>query len=159
MTETWLNDGPGLEQDLRDLEHGANLQFLCKNRPSNQLGQAHGGVAIVSNKSRVSLSVIERPNPENYEVLVATGKIFGLSRKLVVTGAYVPPGYSVARGRGAIDYIKEYILEVKRKYRDPYLVIVGDFNQWKAEDATVDYLDIREADEGRKLYRQNLHES
>ena len=92
--------------------------------------------------------MIERPNPENYEVLVATGKIFGLSRKLVVTGAYVPPGYSVARGRGAIDYIKEYILEVKRKYRDPYLVIVGDFNQWKAEDATVDYLDIREADVG-----------
>ena len=47
VTETWLSDGEGLEDDVQDLAHGAGLDMLYRNRPTNDRGYSHGGVAIL----------------------------------------------------------------------------------------------------------------
>ena len=38
ITETWLSDGEGLEEDLEDLVLGAGMGMLCLNRPKNSKG-------------------------------------------------------------------------------------------------------------------------
>lgn len=43
VTETWLNDGPTLEEDLIDLEHGSGLGSIVLNRPPGPTGSSHGG--------------------------------------------------------------------------------------------------------------------
>ena len=72
---------------------------------------------------------IELENPANFEVIAAVGTLPGYLRKLLVIARYFPPGYTVPRGSAALAYIKDVILELKRKYRDPFLVVGGDFNQ------------------------------
>ena len=51
VTETWLEDGSSLDEDVEDLAHGAGLGFLYRNRPVTERGLSHGGVAIVYKKS------------------------------------------------------------------------------------------------------------
>ena len=40
------------------------------------------------------------------------------------------------------------VTQLKVTYRSPYLVISGDFNQWRLEDALVDFADLEEAEVG-----------
>ena len=87
---------------------------------------------------------LELPNPDNFEVLVALGSIPGYTRKLVLVACYLPPGYTVPRGNAALAYIEDVVLEVKRRYRDPFIVVGGNFNQWKVEGSLTEYPDIRE---------------
>ena len=47
ITKTWLSDGIGLEDDVRDFVLGTGLGMLYRNRPENSRGFSHGGVAIV----------------------------------------------------------------------------------------------------------------
>ena len=130
ITETWLSDGQSLDEDLLDLEHGAGIGFLCKNRTPGPRGVSHGGVGIAYKKNMIDMRKLEFHNPEDYEVLSAIGTMHGQTRKLVVVAAYIPPNYNLARGQGCPAYIADLVLELKRRYRDPYLLITGDFNQW-----------------------------
>ena len=99
VTETWLKDGPALEQDLQDLELGAGIKALTLNRPPNPVtGLAHGGVAVLFKKRIGNFKVFDFPNPDAYEVLPVVGTITGTSRKMVVIATYIPPNYKVARG-------------------------------------------------------------
>ena len=146
VTETWLKEGPSLEQFKSDLELGANLCTLTLCREPNAVtGVAHGGVAIVNRKGFGKFKMIDFPNPNNYEVLPAVGTIVGSSRKMVVIAAYIPPNYIVSRGRGCVEHIEELIVQVKRTYNDPFIVLGGDFNQWQAEEAIHEFPDMTEA--------------
>ena len=40
------------------------------------------------------------------------------------------------------------VLQIKRRYRSPYIIVAGDFNQWPAEDAFLDDPEIQEAHVG-----------
>ena len=40
------------------------------------------------------------------------------------------------------------LIDLKRKYNDPYLVVTSDFNQWKAENYLDSFADISEAPVG-----------
>ena len=68
----------------------------------------------------------------------------GRSRKLVAIAAYVPPGYDARRGRDCLAYISDTVMEVKRRYREPYIIVSGDFNQWDVAAALADFNDIEE---------------
>ena len=92
------------------------------------------------NFAKVSIS-----NPAEFEVLVCAGTLPRHTRKMVVLSCYISPGYTVSRGK---DFITDAVLEMKRKFRDPYLIVAGDFNQWEIGAALSDYHDIREADIG-----------
>ena len=141
VTETWLRDGPDLEDDIDDLLHGSGIGLITLNREANGQGVAHGGVAIAFRAAVVSSKKIELlPNPENYEVLTTISTISGHSRKLVTVAAYVPPGYPVA--------IADVVMEAKRRYREPYVVVAGDFNQWEVDKSLEDFVDIVEVGVG-----------
>ena len=145
VTEIWLTDGDSLKEDLADLSAGAGVGLLCKNRPPNAAGISHGGVAIAY---RIGACAAREPvlqNQDNYKVIVGVITLAGYSRKMVVVGCYIPPGYDVGRGRGAVSYIEDVLIEVKRRFRDPFLVVGGDFNQWHVEDAIQEFPDMKES--------------
>ena len=145
ITETWLKDGQDLEQNLSDLEHGAGLSLIPLNRePNPATGVAHGGVAVVYRKKVGSFKKIDFPNPHGYEVLPVVGSIRGSSRKLVVIAAYLPPNYTVPRGAGCLEHIENVLVHVKQRFKDPFIALGGDFNQWSGEDAIAEYPDMRE---------------
>ena len=79
-------------------------------------------------------------------MLATVGNLPGYKEKLVVIACYIPPNYNVPRGRAAISYIEDTILEVKQRYSDPFIVVACDFNQWPLEQALDDLPDMREAD-------------
>ena len=144
VTETWLSDGESLDEDIEGLCLGAGMGMLCRNRPVNNRGFSHGGVAIVSRESEVTLKRMKLHNPWEYEVLMATGMLRGSSRRVVVVAAYIPPNYTVGRGRGAMELVAGAVSEAKRKFDDPLIVLAGDFNQWKVEDYLRDFPDLLE---------------
>ena len=144
LTETWLTDGRSLDEDLLDLEHGAGIKFLVQNRKPGAHGVSHGGVAVAFRHSAVNLKRLEFRNDDDFEVLVAAGNLPGHSRKIVVVAAYMPPNYCQARGSSCLEYISDIVMQIKRKFRDPYLIVGGDFNQWDIALALHDYPDIQE---------------
>ena len=72
----------------------------------------------------------------------------GHSKKLVVVAAYIPPNYTVPKAKACLDYITDAVLEMRRRYVDPYVTVMGDFNQWDIPTALDDYIDIMEAPVG-----------
>ena len=146
ITETWLADGESLNRDLYDLAKGAGLDMICLNRPPNNRGNAHGGVAIIANNS--SCTIKKLPNPEGYEVLVTLSSLPGYSRKLLTVGCYLPPNYPVPRDKFALEHIENVVRELKRTYKEPFIVVGSDFNQWDVGETLLDFPDLREVQVG-----------
>ena len=122
--------------------------MLTRNRPPNQQGTSHGGVAVLFDENKCSFSELKMRNPEDFEVLVCSGRLVGFPRPVVIIGCYLPPGYTVPRASGALEYVRGVVTEMKRKYADPFLVVAGDFNQWQVDEALVDFRDLVEAGVG-----------
>ena len=99
-----------------------------------------GGVAILYKESVCTFKRVEIPNPESFEVLAGSARFAGYSSQLLVIGCYLPPTYAPARGSAALNYIRDTVAHLKRTYRSPYIVIAGDFNSWRVEDALEDLL-------------------
>ena len=83
-------------------------------------------------------------NPGNFEILTAVGNVQGLSRKVVVFGCYLAPNYAVARARSCLDYVEETVIEMKRRIKDPIIIVTGDFNQWPIDSALQEFRDLSE---------------
>lgn len=79
---------------------------------------------------------------------MATGSIRGCPRKLAVVACYVPPNYSTAKARQAMDLAAGAVAEAKRVMDDPLVVLAGDFNQWEVQRQMADFLDMEEHDAG-----------
>ena len=148
VTETWLTDGQPLTDDLQDLELGAGIKMLVCNRPPGVSGFSHGGVGLAFKTGRCRFDRLDLPNPDGFEVIPAIGTIPGHSRKMAVVGVYIPPNYNSARGQACLDHVAELVLTIKRRYRQPYIVVAGDFNQWPIDQALADYPDLAEAPVG-----------
>ena len=148
ITETWLKDGDALSEDLKDLEMGAGISSLVLNRAPNSRGVSHGGVGIFYKNTLGSFKKISLANPEKFEILPSIATIKGSARKLVVVAAYMPPNYAVPRARQCLEYIENAIIDIRRTYRDPYIVVAGDFNQWEIEQALAEFQDIKEVTVG-----------
>ena len=56
--------------------------------------------------------------------------------------------YTPARGDAALNYIRDTVTHIKRTYHSPYIVIAGDFNSWKLENALEGFVDLVEAPVG-----------
>ena len=149
VTETWFRDGPDLSRDLEDLEHGAAVSTLVRCRPPNpSTGVSHGGVAILYKKRIGRFKEIPINNPESYEILPAVGTITGTSRKLVLIASYMPPNYTAARAASCIQFTEDLILDMKRRFRDPLIILSGDFNQWQIQEAVEEFADFSEVPVG-----------
>ena len=66
----------------------------------------------------------------------------------MVIAAYLPPNYKRQQGEDAVSFLTDLIAMVKNKYRDPYVMVWGDFNQWEAMDTMSDFADMREIEVG-----------
>lgn len=144
VTETWLTDGVALDLQLENLLLGHGVSSFVKNRPAGRGGFSHGGIGIFMKSSETKFSKIDFPNPDNFEVLAVRGRLQGVNRQFVLICAYIPPNYTVLRGRACLQHISDLILENKRRFPDDYYCVGGDFNQWDIADALADYPDMRE---------------
>ena len=112
-------------------------------------GVAYGGVAVSWKKAVfTSMEEIAYKNPEKFEMVVTATSLKGHSRKLVVVGCYLPPNYTKKRAVAAMDYLSDIVVDLKRRFQDPFIIIGGDFNQWRVEEALVDFVNIKEAPVG-----------
>ena len=98
----------------------------CRRAAGN--GVCYGGVAVLWKEKAVTFRNVSLPNPGDFEVLVAAGSVKGLSRKLVVVACYLPPNMTRQKGIEALEYISDTVVGIKRRFKDPYLVVSGDFN-------------------------------
>ena len=143
ITETWLRDDDADEME-RTLKLGSGLGFLYINRRPNDNGVSYGGVALVWKESRGTFKRFSVRNPDGFEVLAAAGSIRGQSRKIIIIACYLPPSYNRTKGAGALDYIEDVVIEAKRIYSDPYLIVTGDFNQWRVAEPLENFPGITE---------------
>ena len=81
VSETWLRDGSGLQEDVEDFVNGTGYGLLNFCRPPGPRGVSHGGVSIAYRKTTCELKQIELSNPQEFEVVVAAGSLRGHSRK------------------------------------------------------------------------------
>ena len=68
-------------------------------------------------------------------MIAANGKLVGFNKHVLVVACYIPPGYTAGRAAGCLDFIRDTVTELKRRYVDPYIIVAGDFNQWKIGEA------------------------
>ena len=52
----------------------------------------------------------------------------GCNKRIVALACYIPPNYNIQRGRGCMEFIGSIVMEMKRRYNDPLVVVAGDFN-------------------------------
>ena len=55
---------------------------------------------------------------------------------------------TTARASACLDYIEQLVIELKRRLKDPYILVSGDFNQWKPEIALQEFRDMSETRAG-----------
>ena len=134
-----------LDTDLVELRGRAGLSVIAKNRPPNTLGVSHGGVALVFNESKCSFVEVPVVNGEDWEVVVGCGRFIGFGRPVLVVGCYLPTGYTVPRATSGLAFVRDVVTDLKRKYSDPYIVVMGDFNQWDIGGALIDFPDLKES--------------
>ena len=144
ITETWFTENSSLEIEAENLLLGHGLKLFTLSRPAGNAGFSHGGVAIVAKDSATKLSVMNLPNPEKFEILTVFGTLAGVSRKVYFICVYIPPNYTVPRGKCCLSYLSDVVLHIKRKCNDALICIGGDFNQWDVVSALEDYPEIIE---------------
>ena len=144
ITETWFAAGSRLDLQAEDLLLGHGLRAYTLNRDPLRSGVAYGGVAIILRDSITKGQPFHFPNPEKFEVLPLSVKVSDVSRRLFVIAAYIPPGYSVPRGRACLQHIADVVLTIKNKHEEPLILVAGDFNQWDVAEALAEFSDIAE---------------
>ena len=85
---------------------------------------------------------------KNNKFLVGAGSMRGYGRKLVVMACYLPPDLDKRVGSEALRFIGDTVAFLKKKFKDPNLIIAGDFNQWKIPDTLSDFVGISEVQVG-----------
>ena len=147
ITETWMRSQPELMGLVQDLSLGAGIGMVNRNRDPGERELAHGGVTVLRKETDCSLRNVDLkiPNPSGFEVLVAARALQSHTRKLVVLACYIPPNYTRKKGNNALNFVDDCMVEIKRRYKYPYILVGGDFNQWRIDDCLADYADIREA--------------
>ena len=144
VTETWFSDGEKLDKQAEDLLLGSGIGGNFVNRKPGNAGFSHGGVAVLHRENCTRAKLYKFANPSEFEVLPVCMSVNGIKRKLVVIGVYIPPGYTVAKGKDCLQYVNDLVLDIKTKVEDPLICVGGDFNQWGIGDSLVDYPDLAE---------------
>ena len=154
VTETWYKEGGRLEEEKEYIAETAGLEMVTKNRQALENGVAYGGVAVLWKSNAIKFKEIEMKNPDTFEILACVGTVRGHSRKLIVVACYLPPNYDKKRGAQALSYITDSLIWLKRKFKDPYLVVAGDFNQWEVDVS--DLADVQEVKVGPTRHSKSI---
>ena len=149
VTETWLADGQTLEDDKQDLFLGSGISLIHRNRAVQAAnGRVYGGVGVFYREELCKFKELNFPNPHQYEVLPVVGSLRGHTRRVVLIACYIPPNYTSARATGALEHISDLVIEAVRTYKNPHLIVTGDFNQWDLAHALSEFDFLKESDYG-----------
>ena len=91
ISETWLRDNSDNKHLTIDLKQGHGLSIIQKNRYKTKSGALvrGGGVAIIFDNAKINLK--EYPiKKTRHEIIVATGKIPKVHRKMALICVYIP---------------------------------------------------------------------
>ena len=137
LTEIWLTDSDHLDADIEGLENRTNYSLICRNRRANARGYSTGGVAIAFKKSHINFKKIDLVG-NVYEIIFAVGTMPRFSRKFISVCVYMPPSMSASTVAGCFEFLVDGILEMKRQYKDPFIAVSGDFNNFDIAGALDD---------------------
>ena len=142
ITESWLKNGEMLKEAVIDLNAGCSLDMLTHNRKAKRSGRtAGGGVALVYDKKCLKMNELLIRKGRS-EIICASAKVPGLSRRLVVIGIYLPPSIRAEKRKKKMGCIRDAIAHAKGEFRDPIKIVTGDTNKMALTEATEDYPDI-----------------
>ena len=148
LTETWLQNHD-LSSQLERLAGDYSLSCLARNRSDlARNGRQYGGVALLFRKKTSSFKEFPLNNPENFEVLAASGKVHGIKEKLFCITCYAPPNIPAARANKLVEFVSDVVTEAKRKFCDSLVVVAGDFNQWSLAELLLEHPDLTETAHG-----------
>ena len=84
--------------------YGLGLAIHYLNRLPSTNGVSHGGVAIIL-KNNIAQGVnYPFNNPDKFEVLPLEINMHSVKRKMVAVAVYMPPNYTVARGKACLEH-------------------------------------------------------
>ena len=142
ITESWLSEGKKLQHCIDDLNDGENIQILQKSRKSRRGRTAGSGVVIAHDTNKIKL----KPFPISCgkaEIIAATGRIANNQRVFVFFSIYISPKTKAKQTQETLDALSDAILIAKTTFRDPIVIVGGDFNKKEVEPATAPFPDIR----------------
>ena len=64
------------------------------------------------------------------------------TRKFIAISAYMPPGMSASSASACMSFLVDALLEFKTRYKDPFICIAGDFNNYSIQSYLDDYPDL-----------------
>ena len=146
ITETWFSTEDRFSIECENLLLGSGISSIMLNREQGPHGVSHGGVAILGKDSRLKMKQIDFPNPEKFEVLPVKVSVREVKKGVTIIGVYIPPGYSVSRGRACLQHVNDLVLHLRQtSATDDFVCVCGDFNQWEINASLEDFPDLEEA--------------
>ena len=82
--------------------------------------------------------------PTEHEIVVALGRRVGQRRKILVIAVYLPPSYDAENTEACLNEVNDTILEMRKHYNNPFVIVAGDFNRRDATRATRDFPDNKQ---------------
>lgn len=142
ISESWLKEGKDLSKDLVDLECGEGLKVIHKSRKSRRGRNVGGGIAIVYQKSRISLTERKIPGCGRNELVCAVGRTPEYRRKIVVYGIYVTLRLNAAQTESILQLLVTDIDKINQEISDPIIYLGGDFNHASINKITDEFPDL-----------------
>ena len=144
ITETWFQDGEKLENEKQDLKLGSSLAMITKNRRPLNNGVAYGGVVVIWRDTSYDFKEFHVQGVSSFKILACATSVPGYTRKLVMIACYIPQSYNKKCGNEAMEAVADAVEEAKRRFKDPFVLVTGDFNQWRVDEALDNFADIGE---------------
>ena len=144
ITETWFQGNAGTEELLIDLRDDQGYSIIRRDRPGDR---PSGGEAILYKQASIELTPIKFKKSD-FEVTCALGRRTGQRKKILVIAAYIPPWYNAEKNRAVLEYLCDLVLTMKRRYKDPHVVVAGDINGRDLKGALSDYRDVKQIETG-----------
>ena len=88
------------------------------------------------------LDITPRNNP--HELCSVICSLHGTSRKIICIGAYLTTALDQASAEIFLEYFNDLLHSHKAKYRDPHIIVAGDWNKANTGIALDDFLSVRE---------------
>ena len=129
ITETWFRGCRKINENITDIEGATGIRIIHKSRDGRRKGNSRGGVAFAVNTSTCNFKKKAlMPNPDSYEILGLVGSIGKIPRRVVAFMIYIPQSTRASDLTKIRDALSEEIAAAKVSYKNPMILIGGDFN-------------------------------
>ena len=132
ITETWLRADRETMSVLEEVENGAYMELIRKNR---------GTRAFDTRKARLKKYSLPR---NNYEIVCAVGNFNNDTQRVAIIAIYLPPKQRKETTTEMCIFISDTITKLKTELDNPYIILGGDINRKNVAPAVEDHPDIKQ---------------